>query len=170
MTREGSGSVSMRDLLLLEPFGVGLARGQLLLDLGVGDDALLHGVDEEHAAGLQAAFLANVFGGNFDHAGLGGEHHQIVLGDDVAAGTQAVAVERCADDFAVSEGDGGGAVPRLHQRGVVLVEGALVLVHVRIAGPGLGNEHGHDVGQGTAGLVEEFDGVVERSRSRCRRG
>jgi hypothetical protein len=35
---------------------------------------------------------------------------------------------------------------------VVLVEGALVLVHVGIAGPGLGNEHGHDVGQGTAGL------------------
>ena len=54
------------DLLLLEPLAVGLARGELLLDLGVGDDALLHGVDQEHAAGLQAAFLANVLGGNFD--------------------------------------------------------------------------------------------------------
>ena len=151
------------DLLLLEPFAVGLARGERLLDLGVGDDALLNGVDEEHAAGLQAAFLEDVFGRNFDDAGFGGENDQIVLGDDVAAGAQAVAVERGADDAAVSECDGGGTVPRLHQRGVVLVEGALVLVHVRIAGPGFGNEHGHDVGQGTAGLEEEFDGVVERA-------
>ena len=103
------------------------------------------------------------------HAGFGGQHDQVVLGDDVAAGTQAVAVERGADDAAVGEGDGGRSVPRLHQRGVVLVEGALVLVHVGVAGPGFGNEHGHDVGQGTAGLEEEFDGVVERSRSRCRR-
>ncbi len=152
------------DLLLLEPFAVGLAAGKVLLDLGVGDDALLHGVDEEHAARLQAALLENVLGRNFDDAGFGGEHDQVVLGDDVAAGAQAVAVERGADDFAVGECDGGRAIPRLHQRGVVLVEGALVLVHVRIAGPGFGNEHGHDVRQGTAGLVEEFDGVVERSR------
>ena len=98
------------------------------------------------------------------HAGLGGKHHQIVLGDDVAAGAQAVAVERGADDAAVGEGNGGGPVPRLHQRGVVLVKGALLLVHVGIAGPGLGDQHGHHVGQGTAGLVEKLDGIVERSR------
>ena len=119
------------------------------------------GIDEEHAAGLQAAFLANVFGGDVDDAGFGGEDDEVVLGDDVAAGAQAVAVERGADDAAVGKGDGGGAVPGFHEGGVVLVEGALVLVHVGIAGPGFGDEHGHDVGKGAAGLVEEFDGVVE---------
>ncbi len=159
----GLGQGIERDLLLLQPVCIGLARGESLLDFGVGDDALLHGVDEEHAAGLQAAFLADVFGGNVDDAGFGGEHDEIILGDDVAAGAQAVAVERSADDASVSEGNGGGAVPGLHQRGVVLVEGALVLVHVGIAGPRFGDEHGHDVGKRTSRLEEEFDGIVERS-------
>ena len=159
-----------RHLLLLEPVGVGLARGEFLLDFGVGDEALLNRVDEEHAAGLQAALLENVFSRHFNHAGFRGEDNEIVLGDDVAAGAKAVAVERGSDDLAIGEGDSCGTVPRLHQGSVVLVEGALVLIHVRIAGPGFGNEHGHDMRQGTAGLVEEFDSVIERCRSRCRRG
>ena len=65
---------------------------------------------------------------------------------------------------AVSERDRGGSVPRLHQRSVVLVERALVFVHVRIAGPCFRNQHRHYVGQGTAGLEQELNGVVERSR------
>ena len=44
-----------------------------------------------------------------------------------AAGAQAVAVERRADDAAVGEADGGRAVPRLHEAGVEGVE-ALELV------------------------------------------
>ena len=144
------GQMIERDLLLLQPFRIRLARGQLLLDFRVGDDALLDRVDQEHAARLQAALLANVLRGNIEHAGLGGEHHQVVLGHDVAAGAKAVAVERRANDPAIGERDRSGAVPRLHQRCVVLVERALVLVHVRVAGPGFGNQHGHHVRQGTA--------------------
>ena len=141
---------------------IGLAGGEALLDFGVGDDALLNRVDQEHAARLQTALLADVFGGNVKHAGFGGEHDQIVFGDDVAAGAKPVAVERRAHDAAISERDRGGTIPRLHQRSVVLVKRALVFVHVGIAGPGFGDEHRHHVGQGTAGLEEEFDGVVER--------
>ena len=48
----------------------------------------------------------------------------IIVGDAEAGGPQAVAVEGRADLAAVGEGDGGGAVPGLHQRGVVFVEGA----------------------------------------------
>ncbi len=151
-----------RDLLLLEPLGVGLAGGEALLDFGVGDDALLHGVDQEHATGLQAALLADVLGGHVEDAGFRGEDDEIVLGDDVAAGAQTVAVERGADDAAVGEGNGCRPVPWFHQRCVVLVERALVLVHVGIAGPGFGDEHRHDVGKRTAGLEEKFDGVIER--------
>ncbi len=84
--------------------------------------------------------------------------------DDVAGGAQAVAVEGSADDAAVGEGDGGGAVPRLHERGVVLVESALVRVHVGIAGPGFGDQHGHGVRNVAAGHVEQLEGVIEIGR------
>jgi hypothetical protein len=48
---------------------------------------------------------------------------KIIVGDQVARRAQAVAVQRGADLAAVGEGNGGRAVPRLHQRGMVLVEG-----------------------------------------------
>ena len=63
------------DLLLFEPLGIGLAAGQLLFDLGIGDNALLHRIDQEHSSRLQATFLAHVFRRHFQNSGLGGQHH-----------------------------------------------------------------------------------------------
>ena len=84
--------------------------------------------------------------GHRQHAHFGGEHDEVVVGDEIARGPQAVAVERRADLAAVGEGDRGRAVPRLHQRGVIFVEGAPLLVHQRIAGPGFRDQHHHRVG------------------------
>ena len=82
-------------------------------------------------------------------------------GDEVARRAQAVAVERGADLAAVGEGDRRRAVPRLHQRGVVFVEGAALLVHQRIAGPGFGDQHHHRVRERVAALHQELERVVE---------
>ena len=95
------------------------------------------------------------------HAHFGGEHDEVVVGDEIARRAQAVAVERRADLAPVGEGHRGRAVPRLHQRGVIFVEGAPLLVHQRIAGPGLRDQHHHRVGERIAALHEEFERVVE---------
>ena len=42
------------DLRLLQPLSIGMRARQRLLDLGVGHDAVLDEVDEQHLAGLQA--------------------------------------------------------------------------------------------------------------------
>ena len=149
------------DLGALEPFAIGMRRGEALLDLVVGDDAALLHVDQQHAAGLEAPFGDDLFFGNRQHAHFRGHDHQAVLGDEIARRTQAVAVERRADLAAVGEGDGGGAVPRLHQRGVIFVEGAALFIHQRIAGPGFRNQHHHGVGHGIAALHQEFERIVE---------
>jgi hypothetical protein len=71
--------------------------GELLLDLVVGHDAALLQVDEEHLSGLEAPLLDDALLGDRQHAHLGGEHHEAVVGHEVAGGAKAVAVERCAD-------------------------------------------------------------------------
>ena len=86
------------------------------------------------------------------------------MGDDVASGTQAVAIESGADDAAVGKGDGRRTVPWLHHAGVVFVERALLRLHVRIARPRLGNQHGHHMRQAASGLQQQFDRVVEVCR------
>ena len=131
------------DADLLDPLAVGLGRGQRILELPVVDDASLVHVDQEHLARLEAPLLDDLLLGNRQNPGLGCHDHEIVIGDQVARRTQAVAVERRADLTAVGEGDRGGAVPRLHHRRVVLVEGATVLIHQRMFFPGFGN-HQHD--------------------------
>ena len=86
---------------------------------------------------------------------------RLVAGDEIARRAQAVAVEGGADLAAVGEGDRRRAVPRLHQRGVVLVEGATLLVHERVARPGLRNHHHHRVRERVAALHQEFERIVE---------
>ena len=99
--------------------------------------------------------------GNRQDAHLRRHHDAVVLGDEIARGPQAVAVERRADLAAVGEGDRGRAVPRLHQRGVIFVEGAALFAHQRIAGPGFRDHHHHGVRQRVAALHQEFERVVE---------
>ena len=83
------------------------------------------------------------------------------MSNHVSAGTKAVAIKGCANDAAIGEGDGCRAIPRLHQASVVFIEGALIPIHVRVPGPRLGNQHGHDMRQTASGLYQQLDSVVE---------
>ena len=148
-------------LRLFQPRLVGVLGGELLLDLVVVDDAAFFEVDQQHLAGLQPPFADDLLLRHRQHAGLRGHDHMIVVGDDVARRPQAVAVERRADLAAVGEGDRRRPVPRLHQRRVVLVEGAPLRVHQRV-GPRLRDQHHHRVRQRIAAADDQqFQRVVE---------
>ena len=149
------------DLRAVEPFAIGMRRRQIALHLFIGDDTSLLEINEQHFSRLQAPFGDDLLFRNRQHAHFGGHHDKAIVGDDVACGAQAVAVERRADLASVGEGDSRGAVPRLHQRRVIFIEGAALLIHQRIAGPGFGNEHHHRVRQRIAALHEEFECIVE---------
>ena len=153
--------VFQHDLRALEPFLVGMALGERRLELLVGNEPALLEVDQQHLAGLQPPLGDDVLFRDRQHAHLGGHDDAVVAGDEIARRTQPVAVERRADLAAVGEGDRRRAVPRLHQRGVVFVEGAPLLVHQRIARPCLGHHHHHGVRERVAALHQEFERVVE---------
>ncbi len=85
----------------------------------------------------------------------------IVIGDDKARGPEAVAVQRRADLAAVGEGDRGRAVPGLHQRGMIFVEGLALRRHQRIAGPGFRDQHHHGLRQRIAARDQQFERVVQ---------
>ena len=150
--------------VLVQPGLVGVLAGDALLELLVRDDLPEGGVDQEHAARLEPPLLHDRLGGQVEHAHLGGHDHQAVLGDVVARGAQAVAVQHRADADAVREGDGGRAVPGLHEAGVELVERLLVGAHGGVAGPGLGHHHHHGVRQLAPGQGEQLQHVVEHAR------
>ena len=89
---------------------------------------------------------------------------EVVLRHVVARRPQAVAIEHRADDRAVGEGDRRRAVPRLHQRRVVLVERLQLGPHALVARPRLGNHHQDGVRQRPPGHHQELEHVVERRR------
>ena len=80
------GQVVELDQAGVQPLVVRVLGGELGLDLVVLDDAVLVGVDEEHPAGLQPALADDRGRVDVEHADLGGEHDQAVVGDPVAAG------------------------------------------------------------------------------------
>jgi len=156
--------LEQEDPLLVKPLPVGLSGGNLLLDFLVGDDALFRGVDQEHAAGLDAPFVGNLRRGYVEHAGFRRHDHHAALGDGVAKGAQAVAVEHATDLHAVGERDRGRAVPGLHQTRVILVEGALLRAHGLVLVPRLRDHHHHRVGQGSSAHHQRLKHVVEHGR------
>ena len=99
-------------------------------------------------------------------AGFGRQDDAVVVGDEVARRTQAVAVERRADLLAIGKADGGRAVPRLHQGGMIFVECLALGRHQLVAGPGFRDQHHHRMRQRIAALHEEFERVVETGRIR----
>ena len=135
--------------------------GQRALDLGVVDDPARLGVDEEHPARLQPALAHDRARGDVEHPDLGGQHHQAVFGDPAAGGSETVAVEDGADHRSVGERDERGAVPRLHQRGVELVERPARRVHLAVVLPRLRDHHEHGVRQAAPAEVQQLEHLVE---------
>ena len=158
------GQVAEVHEMLVEPLAVGTGVADLVLEFFVGDDPALRRVHEKHLAGLDAAFFDDLFSGNRQHAGLGSDDDKTVLGDVVTRGAQAVAVEDAADLDAVSERDRSGAVPRLHQAGVILVKRAAIVGHGLMVGPRLGDHHHHGVRERASGEDEELERIVEHRR------
>jgi len=149
------------DVDFLQPIAVGLGARQGILDFLVVDDAPLVHVDEEHLARLQAPLLDDFAVGNRQHARFGSHDDEIVVGDEIARRTQPVAVEGGADLPPVGERHRGGAVPRLHHRGVVFVEIAPARVHLLVRFPRFGNHHQQRVRHRIAAHHQQFERVVE---------
>ena len=155
------GDVVELDAQVLNPLLVGLAVGEAGFELLVIDHAALLQVNQEHLAGLQAPFAHDFVFRHGQHAGLGAHDDQVVIGDAVAGRTQAVAVQRGADLATIGEYDRGRAVPRLHHRCVVFVEGLAALVHGGVLLPWLGDHHHHGLADGVARHGQQLKAVVE---------
>ena len=152
------------DTVLFQPSPVGLLPRNLALDLVVDNDPALFRIDQEHAAGLKTAFLANSLGRKLDHAHFARQHDEPVGRHHVAAGPQAVAVQGAANESAVGKHHGRRSVPRLHDRGVVLVERPLVGRNVIALPERLGNHHHQCMRRRAAGADQQLHGVVETGR------
>ncbi len=146
---------------LPDPRPVRLGRRGRVLELAIGDDPPLGGVDEEHVAGPDAALCHDLRDRDVQDARLGRHDGPAVGGDVVARRPQPVSIQRRAHAHAVGEGDRGRAIPRLHEAGVVLVEGPELRRHRLVAAPGLRHQHHHRVRQRTAGQVEQLQDVVQ---------
>ena len=70
----------------VQPFAVGLVLTQIFLDLVVGDDAALRGVDQEHLAGLKATLGDDLGGRHVEHTAFAGQYDPVVHGAPPAAG------------------------------------------------------------------------------------
>ena len=141
------------DETLREPVGIGMFSRQRGFDLLVLDDAPRRGVDEEHLAGLQAPLFHDRGRVDVQHAHLGGEHDEAIVGDPVAGGAKPVAVK-----------------DRAHDRPVGESEGPPGRVHLGVVLPGLGDHHEHGVGDGAPGQVQQLEDLVEGGRVARPRG
>ena len=144
-----------------QPGPVGVRRRGALLDLLVLDDPSLLEVHEEHPPRLEPPLRPDPRGRHIEDADLAREHDPVVVRHPVAARPETVPVENRARPPAVAEEDGRGAVPRLHERGVVAVHRPPAPGHGLVVLPRLGDHHVDGVGEAPAGGCEQLEDVVE---------
>ena len=154
------------DAQTIDPLAVGPGVGELRLDFSVVDDAALLKVDQEHFAGLQAPFFDNFVFRNGQGAGFGRHDDHIIIGNEIACGAKAIAIQSRTNLATVGKSYCGRAVPWLHHGCVVLVERAAAWIHVCMLFPRFRNHHHHGVGEGIARVHQQFQAVVEGGRVR----
>ena len=125
-------------------------------------------IERENLAGPELALLEDILRLVIPHARFGGDGDVAVLGDHPARRAQPVAIERAAREPSVGEHDARGAVPGLHVRRVVLVEGLEIRIDHVDRLPGRRNQHAHRVHRIEAAHQQQLQHVVERAGVRPR--
>ncbi len=144
------------------PAGVVVRLRQHVLQLAVLVEQRLVHIDGQHLAGTQPALLDDLGIVLRHHAGLGTGDQKRVRRAHVTHGAQPVAVEPDKRPLAGDGGDGGRAVPRLHDAVQIVIERAMLGWHVGIGADGLGNHHQLDHRQVAMAAHQELEDVVER--------
>ena len=133
----------------------------MAFDLFVGDHATRFEVDQKHAARLESTLLHDASGVDDNRAHLRRHNAFVVIGDVEAGGAKPVPIEHGANVMAIGKGNGGRAIPGLHEAREVLVHGALVRGHGGVTLPGLRDHHEDCLLQRATGHEHELKHVVE---------
>ena len=147
--------------LLGNPVAVGLFLGIAGAQLVIVDHAAAGKIDLEHLARPQTAARQDVLGAHLDGAHLACQHKATVARHIVAGRTQAVTVEGGTQRATVGKGDGGRAVPGLHEHGLVGVVGAAFLAQIVVVVPRLGQQHGRGTRERATVHDQELEHVVQ---------
>ena len=121
---EGGGQSGERAEACLNPLGVGLGGGGKVFDISVAEKFFGDGIDGDHFARSEAAFLDDGFFWDIANADFGAHDEKAIFGDFVAGWAEAVAVEASGDDSPVAKSEGGGTIPRFVEALMIFVEGA----------------------------------------------
>ena len=149
------------DLSMVQPLLPRTRGGQLGLELGVVDDPPPPKVNEQHPPRLEPPLADDAGFGDGHRPDLGRHDQPVVVRHHVAGRPESVPVESRPDLAPVRERDRGGAVPRLHDRRVILVERPARVVHERVVLPRLRDHQHHRVGERVTPGEQQLQGVVE---------
>ena len=147
-----------------QPLAVRVLVCKLVLNLTVVVYLSFLRVDEQNLARLQASLLGDLRRVEVHHADLRRHDHGVVLGDGVPCRAQTVTVEHAAGIASVGEQQCCRSVPRLHQYGVVLVEGLQVLGDRVLVVEAFRYHDGHGLWQRQSAHDEELEDIVEACR------
>ena len=124
----------------LGPVAERLAGGERVLQLLIEVQPRFVQIDPDCLAGADAAFLDDLAFVELHHASFAADHQQLAVGYGKTQRAQAITVQPGNHPTAIRRGDGGRAVPRLHDC-VAIQEHVAVRGRHRAVLPGAGRDH-----------------------------
>ncbi|OAV75550.1 hypothetical protein Barb7_00822 [Bacteroidales bacterium Barb7] len=148
--------------VVCQPISVRMRIGKLLLYFPVIIYLSFFRVNKQYLARLKATLFLNIAGFKAHHADFGSDNHHVVFGDKITGGTQTIAVKHTAGIPSVAEHQGSRTVPRLHQYGMIFVEGFQVFRYGILLVEVFGHQHRHCMRQTHAGGNKKLQHVIQR--------
>ena len=147
---------------ILRPVFKRLRRGKFVLDFAVVVELAFLEIKGDHLPRAQAAFFAHVLLVDDNHAGLGPDNKEAVIGDGKAHRAKPVAVQTRDNPTAIRGCQRGRAIPWLHHRVGIGIHGAVCFRHAGLVGPGFRYQQGFHHRRGTARPHHNFKHSVKR--------
>ena len=105
-----------------KPLAIRLGCGQLTFQLAIIVDTTFLRIHQQNLTRLKAAFFLDGFRFEIDDTRFTGDHHHIVLRNQVAGRTQTVTVQHTSGITSVTEQQGSRTIPRFHQNRMVFIK------------------------------------------------
>ena len=158
----GAGNLTAQIDSIFDPLVEGLGIRQPVFQFAVEIKPALLQIDTDHLAGADPTFAYNLHFINRHHAGFRADNQHVVLRQGIAKRPETITVKPGNNPAAIRRADGGGSIPRFHDRVAIGVKRLVLDRHIFLVAPAFRDQQGFRHRRAATGADQYLEHRIQR--------